>query len=99
MEHHHQKISLFISILCVLMYAFLFSTTIVFADDAAPPVSTEEGAPSPVDDLPNNPDHGVQDTDIDNQSPADDPVDLPELDEQGSVASRNNRRDIIHFPG
>jgi hypothetical protein len=78
MRQHLRKGLFSLSILCVLMYALLFSATVVFADETTPPASTEEAASSEADELPDNPDQSVEDN---SQPPAEEPEVLPEPDD------------------
>ena len=82
MRQHRRKNLFAISIICVLIYSFLFNTVSVFADEPVPPVDTEEAISPPVDELPDNPDQSVED---DSQPPVDNPVDPSELSEQTPV--------------
>ena len=64
-----------LAILCVLVYSFLFGTSLALADEPTPPVSTEETTPPPVDEQPDEPDP-------EGQPPVDEPSDPAESDEE-----------------
>jgi len=61
-----------IAIVCVLMYAFFFSTTIVFADEPAPPANTEEAIDLSTDENLTDPSPEIEEDQGDGQAEASD---------------------------
>jgi hypothetical protein len=78
MKLYYRKYLFSITMLCVLTYALLFSVAVVFADDAAPPVSTEEAASPETEEPPNEP--ALADEDAGQPLPAGELTALPEPD-------------------
>ena len=87
MTQYRRKGYFAISIICVLIYTFLFSTAIVFADEPTPPATTEETTDPPVDEIPHDPTPEIEEAEADEQVEGSDAVTTSPADSPGEGLS------------